>query len=202
MRIAKFALMMVFAVAGLVLLADQRTAANAGIPLEALAGNYAFTCQGTFALCLDPGTFGVADCAATTGPIIVPLTDLEVGALTRDVKGNSCGTLLDVSSSLPVGKNPPDVAPLHPAVGKTFNYDPATGMGDISFVEYSGGKCNGSTLDNSAGATETATSAAHFAASDGGKRFDLVLTSLVLFPSDTTGNFVGGFSLSCSNIRQ
>src|SRR5713226_4529784 len=116
MRIAKFALAIVFAVAGTVLLADQRTAANSGIPLEALAGNYAFTCQGTFAICLNSTTFAPADCG-TGSPLVIPLTDLEVGALMRDVKGNLCSTFLDVSSSLPVGKNPPDVAPLHPAVG-------------------------------------------------------------------------------------
>ncbi len=201
MRIAKFALTMVFAVSGLVLLADQRVAANEGIPLKALAGNYAFTCQGTFALCLDPGTFGVADCATTIGAIIVPLTDLGIGQLTRDTQGNSCSSDLDVTSSLPVAKSPPSVGAVHPAVAKTLNYDPATGTGDLSFVEYSGGKCEGSTFD-STGATETGTLAARLAASDGGKRFDLVFTSLIIFPSDTTGNFVGGFSLSCSNLRQ
>jgi hypothetical protein len=201
MRIAKFALTIVFAVAGLVLLANQRVAAKEGIPLEALAGNYAFTCQGTFALCLNPGTFGVADCATTTSPIIVPLTDLGIGQVTRDTKGNSCSSDLDVTSSLPVAKTPPSVGSVHPAVAKTLNYDPATGTGDLSFVEYSGGNCNGSAFD-STGSTETGTLAAHFAASDRGKRFDLVFTSLIIFPSDTTGNFVGGFSLSCTSLRQ
>jgi hypothetical protein len=201
MRMAKFALTMVFAVAGLVLLANQRAAADGGIPLEDLAGNYAFTCQGSFSICLDPGTFGVADCATTTGAIIVPLTDLGIGQLTRDSKGNSCGSDFDVTSSLPVAKTPPSVGVVHPAVAKTLNYDPATGTGELSLVEYSGGKCNGSRFD-SAGATETATSAAHLAASGGGKRFDLVFTSLIIFPSDTTGNFVGSFSLSCTSLRQ
>jgi hypothetical protein len=200
MRIAKFALTVVFAVVGIVLLTDQKTAANAGIPLEALAGNYAFTCQGSFSICLDPGTFGVADCATTTSPFIVPLTDLGLGQLTRDTKGNSCSNTFDVISSLPVGKAPPSVGTVHPAVAKTFNYDPATGTGDLSFVEYSSGKCDGSTFD-STGATETGTLAARLAASDAGKRFDLVFTSLIIFPSDTTGNFVGGFSLSCINLR-
>jgi hypothetical protein len=199
MRMVKFALTMVFA--GLVLLADQRAAAKEGIPLEDLAGNYAFTCQGTFAICLNPSTFAFADCATTTGAIIVPLTDLGIGQLTRDTQGNSCGSSFDVTSSLPVGKTPPSVGTVHPAVTKTLNYDPATGTGELSLVEYSGGKCNGSTFD-STGATETATSAAHLAASGGGKRFDLVFTSLIIFPSDTTGNFVGGFSLSCTSLRQ
>jgi hypothetical protein len=201
MRIAKFALMVIFVVAGLVLLANQKAAANERIPLEALAGNYAFTCQGSFAICLDPVTFSVADCAATTGAIIVPLTDLGIGQLTRDAQGNSCGSDFDVTTSLPVGKTPPSLGSVHPAVAKTLNYDPATGTGELSLVEYSGGKCNGSAFD-STGATETATSAAHLAASGGGKRFDLVFTSLVIFPSDTTGNFVGGFSLSCTSLRQ
>jgi len=201
MRAAKFALAIVLAVAELVLLADQRAAADGGIPLAALAGNYAFTCQGSFAICLDPGTFGVADCATTTSPIILPLTDLGIGQLTRDTQGNSCGSDFDVTTSLPVGKTPPSLGSVHPAVAKTLNYDPATGTGELSFVEYFGGKCNGSTFDRD-GATETATSAAHLAASGGGKRFDLVFTSLIIFPSDTTGNFVGGFSLSCTSLRQ
>ncbi len=46
MRMAKFALTTVFAVAGLFFLANQRAAADGGIPLAALAGDYAFTCQG------------------------------------------------------------------------------------------------------------------------------------------------------------
>jgi|SRR5579864_8506075 len=201
MRMAKFALTMAFAVMGLVLLANQRAAADGGIPLQELAGNYAFTCQGSFSICLDPGTFGVADCATTKGAIIVPLTDLGIGQLTRDTKGNSCGSDFDVTTSIPVGKTPPSVGVVHPAVAKTLNYDPATGTGDLSFVEYFGGKCDGSTFD-STGATEAATSAAHFAASGDGKRFDLVFTSLIIFPSDTTGNFVGSFSLSCTSLRQ
>jgi hypothetical protein len=200
MRVVKFALTIVFAVAGMVFFADQRAAAGEGIPLKALAGNYSFTCQGTFTICLNSGGTAVEDCG-TAGALVVPLTDLEVGEVTRDAKGNSCSTFLDVSSSLPVGKNPPSVTPIHPAVGKTTSYDPATGTGDISLDEYTGGKCNGSAFD-STGATKTGTSTSHFAASNGGKRFDIVLTSLILFPTDSTGNFVGGFSLSCSNLRQ
>ncbi len=201
MRMAKFALTVAFAVVGLVLLANQRAAANEGIPLEALAGNYASTCQGTFAICLNPSTFAFADCATTAGAIIVPLTDLDVGALTRDDQGNACATGLGVDVSLPVGKNPPSVSPVHPAVAKTLNYDPATGTGDISVSEYSGGKCIGSTFD-SAGAKQTTNFVFHFAASNGGKRIDMIVTSGTAFVTDTTGNFIGGFSLSCTNLRQ
>jgi hypothetical protein len=201
MRIAKFALTIAFAVAGLALLADKRAAADGGIPLEDLAGNYASTCQGTFAICLNPSTFAFADCATTAGAIIVPLTDLDVGALTRDEQGNACSIFLGVDVSLPVGKNPPSVSPVHPATAKILNYDPATGTGDISVSEYMGGKCIGSTFD-STGAKHIATFVFHIAASDGGKRVDMIVTSAIAYVTDTTGNFIGGHSLSCANLRQ
>jgi hypothetical protein len=100
-----------------------------------------------------------------------------------------------------VGKNPPSVSPIHPSVAKILNYDPATGAGDISVSEYSGGKCIGSTFD-SAGAKQTAAFVFHFAASNGGKRIDMIVTSAIAFVTGTTGNFFGGFSLSCTNLRQ
>jgi hypothetical protein len=200
MRIAKFALTMVFAVVALVLLADQRAAADEGIPLEALAGNYASTCQGTLAICLDSKTFAPANCG-TGSPVVLPLTDLDVGALTRDDQGNACATGLGVDADLPVDKTPPFVSKVHPSVAKTLNYDPATGTGDISVSEYSGGKCFGSTFD-STGAKQTAAFVFHFAASNGGKRIDMIVTSAVAFVTGTTGNFFGGFSLACTNLRQ
>jgi hypothetical protein len=200
MRIAKFALTMAFAVAGLLLLADRRAAADEGIPLKALAGNYSNTCQGTFAVCLDSTTHAPTDCA-TGSPIVVPLTELEVGALTRDVEGNSCDTQFGVAANLPPDKTPPLLGPATPFVAKTLNYDPTTGTGDISATEYNGGKCIGSTFD-STGATEKADFKYHFAASNGGKRVDMIATSANLFVTDTTGNFIGAFSVSCTNLRQ
>src|SRR5260370_4208124 len=184
MRMAKFALTTVVAGAGLFFLANRRAAVDGGIPLENLAGNYAFTCQGSFSICLDPGTFGVADCATTTGAIIVPLTDLGIGQLTRDTKGNSCGNDFDVTTSFPVAKTPPSPGSVHPVVAKTLNYDPATGTGELSFAEYFGGKCNGSTFERT-GATEGASSAAPFVASRGGQRFVLGLSHLIILPSST-----------------
>jgi hypothetical protein len=86
-------------------------------------------------------------------------------------------------------------------MAKILNYDPATGTGDISASEYSGGKCIGSTFD-STGAKQTAAFVFHFAASNGGKRIDMIVTSAVAFVTGTTGNFFGGFSLSCTNLRQ
>ncbi len=71
----------------------------------------------------------------------------------------------------------------------------------MSLTTYSGGRCNGATFD-SGGATEIATATAHFAASNGGKRIDLIITSLVGFVTDTTGNVFGDFSLSGTLLKQ
>jgi len=204
MRVIKFALTMVFAVAGLVFFADQRAEAGEGIPLKALAGNYSFTTPGSYSICLDPKTFAGVDCATFSGPLVVPFTYVAVGALTRDNKGNSCGTWTEVSS-VPVGNTlpltPPIVGMGTHAVGKISAYDPTTGTGDINFTNYQGGKCNGSAFD-STGATETQTNASHFAASNGGKRMDLVFTSAIAFVTGTTGNVIGDFSFSSIFLKQ
>ncbi len=132
---------------------------------------------------------------------MVRLTDLDVGSLTRDDQGNACSTFIGVDADLPVDKTPPLVSPVHPATAKTLNYDPATGTGDISVSEYMGGKCIGSSFD-STNAKHTATFVFHIAASNGGKRIDMIVTSATAFVTGTTGNFIGDFSLSCANLRQ
>ena len=204
MRIAKFALTMVFAVAGLVLLANRRAPADEGISLKDLAGVYSFTTAGSYSVCLDLSKTppAVEDCS-TKGAFALPQTYLAVGALTRDDNGNSCGTWTQVSSSLPVDNTPPLVGTEQRAVGKISTYDPATGTGDISFTNYSGGNCNGSTFDNT-GATQTATDAAHFAVSNGGKRIDLVFTSTIVFlvPGTPGTDIIGDFSFSSIALKQ
>ena len=199
MRIAKFALTIGFAVAGLVLLANQRAAADGGIPLEDLAGNYTTTCQGSLALCFDSTTHAPTNCG-TGSPVVLAFSALKIKALTLDAKGTACATFIETDASLPVGKNPPAVSPVRTEAITIPSYDPATGMGDFNGTQYSGGKCNGSTFDSN-GATAIVTSTEHFVASDGGKRIDTVLTSLVL-PVMGSGNAVGGFSVSCINLRQ
>jgi hypothetical protein len=106
MRIAKFGLTMVFAVAGLLLLADHRAAADGGIPLEDLAGNYSTTCQGSLALCLDSTTHVPTNCG-TGSPIVLAFSALKIKALTRDAKGTACATFIETDASLPLSKNPP-----------------------------------------------------------------------------------------------
>jgi hypothetical protein len=203
MRMAKFALAIVFAAAGLFFLPDQKAAAGEGISVEDLAGVYSFTDSGSYSVCLDLSKKppAVEDCG-TKGAFALPQTYLAVGALTRDDNGNSCGAWTAVNSSLPVDNTPPLVAVLGHAVGKISNYDPETGTGDFSLTGYRGGKCNGSTFD-STGATETETDTAHFAASNGGKRIDLVLTSSMAFvPGGMTGNIIGDFSFSETQLTQ
>jgi hypothetical protein len=204
MRIAKFALTIVFAVAGLALLADQRAAADGGISLGDLAGVYSFTTPGSYSVCLDLSKTppAVEDCG-TKGAFALPQTYLAVGALTRDANGNSCGAWTEVSSSLPVDNTPPLVGLVHHAVGKISTYDPETGTGDFTFTGYQGGKCNGSTFD-STGATESDTNAAHFAVSNGGKRIDLVFTSAIVFavPGTPGTDIIGDFSLSSIQLKQ
>jgi hypothetical protein len=201
MRRAKFALTIVFAFVGLVFCAGQRAAANEGIPLSALAGNYSLTTQGSYSICLNPGGFAGVNCATFSGPLVLPQNYLLVGEVARDENGNSCSTFTEVSSSLPVDNTPPFVDTAR-AVGKIdpATYDPATGTGIIKFTIYSGGKCNGSTFDNTG--IQTGTTVAHFAASNGGKRIDLVYTSIIHFVMGTTGNIVGDFSLSGPMLKQ
>jgi hypothetical protein len=139
MRVINFALTIVFAVAGLVFLANQKAAANEGISLNALAGNYSLTDQGSFSICLDPKTFAGVDCATFSGPLVVPLLYVDAGELTRDNNGNSCSTLTEVSSvpasnTLPI--TPPIVNAIAHAIGKISNYDTATGTDDINFTMY------------------------------------------------------------------
>ena len=200
MRMAKLALTMVFAVVVLVVLANQRAAADGGILLEDLAGNYATTCQGSLALCLDSTTFAPTNCG-TGSPVVLAFSVQQIRALTRDAKGTACATYIETDASLPVGKNAPHIGQVLAEVITISSYDPATGMGDFNDTEYSGGKCNGSTFDSN-GATATVTLTEHFVASDGGKRIDTVFTSIVLPPVMGLGNAIGGFSLSCTSLRQ
>jgi len=200
-------ILMVIAGFGLVMgLGFRRAAAHEhggqGSSLKTLAGNYSFTTQGSYSLCLDTSKTppAVEDCG-TTGALVLPQTYLAVGEATRDDNGNSCSTWTEVNSSLPVDNTPPLVQVGRHAVGKPGIYDSATGTGEISFTAYSGGKCNGSTFDIT-GATETGTTDAHFVASSGGKRIDFLYTSLTGFVTDTTGNIFGDFSLSGPALKQ
>jgi hypothetical protein len=122
-------------------------------------------------------------------------TSLTTGKNTSDKNGNFCATYSQVLSNLPLDASPPQVGPFNVA-GKTTNYDPASGTGDLPFTTYIGGKCSGAVFDNT-GATVAAMGSVHFVASGNGKRIDGVFTSL----TDSVGG-IGDFSATLLNFRQ
>jgi len=168
---------------------------NEGIALEDLAGQFSSTGQGTIYACVSTtAPFPPAKCGSN-GSVAVPTTILQIGVAARDEDGNSCSTVTQVFSNLPLDVTPPLVLQAI-NVNKTVSYDPATGTGDLSGTGYSGGKCVGAAFD-STGATATINFTSHFAASGGGKRVDLVTTSL----TNPVGS-IGDFSISATQFRQ
>jgi hypothetical protein len=174
-------------------IAGKGESGGGGIPLP--AGQFSSTLQGSFAICLNPTTFALESCS-TSGVLAIPLSLLDNGAVTGDAAGNSCTTFTEVDSDLPVDASPPSVTANEHSVGTLLNYDSTTGTGDASFTGYTGGTCNGATFD-STGATEVSSGTFHFVVSEGGNRFDDVITKL----TNGTGS-IGDFSLSGAALRQ
>jgi len=168
-----------------------------GIPLKVLAGKYADTLHGSFALCLDPkNNFAEVSCASVKA-VVFPQTTIDVGNETDDKKGNSCETYTETDTDLPPDLRPPFVAVLY-AASKVTSYDPATGAGDATFTSYLSGKCVGSTFVGSTNVTNVnATGTYHFVASDRGNRVDAVTTKI----TDPIGG-VGDFFFSSTGLRQ
>ena len=165
-----------------------------GVKLSDLSGTFTLRGSGSFAVCLNPATFGTEGCT-TKGVLIYPLTIVGTSVLNRDSKGNTCETGTDVTAALP-----PNAQPSSPgtsiSVGKLTDYDPTTGEGDYALTNYSGGKCNGSSFD-SRGATKTATDTVHIQATSA-YRVDIILTSYTAIPL----NFIESFILSGYELRQ
>ena len=134
------------------------------------------------------------DCT-TSGVAVVPSNLLETGAGSIDSAGNSCFTVTDADSALPVNDIHPLVFLYH-TVGKVVSYDSTTGIGDLSFTAYSGGQCHGPTFDPT-GATKNASGTNHFVVTAGGSRIDLVTTSV-----NTPSNAIASFSTSGTLLMQ
>jgi hypothetical protein len=168
-----------------------------GIPLKALAGNGADTLHGSYALCLDPtSNFAEISCASTKAQVF-PQTTEQVGNDTTDKKGNRCETYTETDTDLPPDLSPPMVAVLF-LPSKVTSYDPATGAGDATFTSYLSGKCVGATFMGSTSVTNVnSTGTFHFVASNGGKRVDLIATSV----TDPVGG-VGDFYFVGTGLRQ
>jgi hypothetical protein len=82
------------------------------------------------------------------------------------------------------------------AVFKTTSSNPATGTSDGTFINYSGGECDGPEFEK-AGATEVSRGTFHSVASENGNRIDTVVTSL----TDSAGD-IGPFSLTGFGLNQ
>ena len=189
-------MMIVVAIFALVISQELRAVAATGdgANIPPPEGGYAATAQGSFAVCVDPDTFAQESCT-TAGAVALPINYLAAGELTFDYKGNACGTFNQDGSDIPVGASPSQVS-TSTNVGKLLDYDPATGIGDLSFTAYSGGKCEGAAFDGT-DATIASTGTGHFVVSGGGNRVDGIFTSL----TGPSGGF-GGFSLSFVYLKQ
>jgi hypothetical protein len=176
-------------------IASQRAIAGEehGIPLP--RGGYSLNGQGSLAVCLDPNTFNFESCS-TSGALVIPQSAPINGVETFDHQGNSCAAVTEVDTNLPVDASAPVVTPNEHIVIKVLNYDSATGTGDRHFTAYIGGTCDGATFDG-ADATQISSGSEHFVVSDGGKRIDYLVTKVT-----TATDFLGGFSLSGTNLRQ
>ena len=163
---------------------DGSKAIEGSIPFP--AGQFSFTSQGSFAICLDPSTFAEEPCT-TGGALVLPLAVLDNGASVFDKSGNSCTTYTQVNTDLPVDASPPSVTANIHLAGKPLDYDSSTGTGDNSITGYTGGSCNGATFDGS-GATEIYSATAHFVVSEGGNRLDSIITALTN-PANSIGAF-------------
>jgi hypothetical protein len=152
---------MFFGALAIGLAASSQVMAGGSIPLP--SGNFSVTVNGSESNCTSPTS-------------CIQLNIIEAGATVRDSAGNGCGTHTAVVAFSPPVQGPPIVVPVT-HVFKVTSYAPATGIGDQSLTEYSGGKCNGAIFDN-AGATLSVTGTLHFVVSEGGKRIDNVVTSL------------------------
>jgi hypothetical protein len=148
--------------------------AFADASLAALQGSYSETGQGSFSGCLLPPTYNEVPCSAS-GALPFPLTSAETGQVTVGQSGSACSTLTAVAANLPPGAPPPLVAVVHEVLTVT-NYDATTETGDISSKAYLGGKCNGDAFDPT-GATLYNSFTYHFAVTENGKRWDLVVTN-------------------------
>jgi hypothetical protein len=163
-----------------------------GIPLSKLTGKYATISQGSVTVCFKPD-FSATEACSTAGAVTAVGNSVVVGQSTGD-KASNCATAT-TTFSFP-GDPTPTTGSVQVTVLKLISYDPATGSGDDSFTNYTGGKCVGSKFD-STGATVLNSGTEHIVASNGGKRIDGMITTL----TDPVGD-IGAFNISGFALRQ
>ena len=143
--------------------------------------------------CFVPDFSDFENCSIA-GSVATPANIGLVGQGTRDNKGNICETFT-ATVGFPLSAFPPIVVSEQEIFTK-ITYDPATGSGDASFTNYTGGKCTGSKFI-STGATVVDTGTIHFVFSGNGNREDYILTTLV----NPQGSY-GAFNLVGFRLKQ
>jgi hypothetical protein len=188
--------MRVVSISGFVLLAIllvPHFSGAAGPSLSALQGSYSETGQGSFAACLL--STGVEVPCTTSGASAHAFGLAETGQVSIGPSGSACTTITAVGSDLPPDAFPPLMVVVHEVLTVT-GYDPITGTGDIASKAYTGGHCNGVSFD-STGATLYNSFKYHFAVTDKGNRWDLIVTSW----TDPEGG-IGSFLVTDTLLRQ
>ena len=158
-----------------VMVGGQRATAGGSGNTPLPTGKFSTNVTGSFAICVDPKTFANEPCS-NTGVLAVPYSFTATGDTTRDKTGG-CHTRTHVVTPLPPSALPPIVDSKDHISFKITDYDPTTGLGDLSFIGYDGGQCIGATFDRT-GATVTTSGTEHFAVSQSGTRIDAIVTSL------------------------
>jgi hypothetical protein len=169
------------------------------IPLSSLAGSFAGEGNSKVGICFNEDFTAVQSCSRTLQSQIVPFVEHSKSHGTVNAKGDSCAEVVEISAPLPPARQPAAVNH-YIAVGVTTFYNPATGSGDVSYKFYrrlGNVTCNGATFVNTANAPVSFTETAHFAVSENGNRFDLVvLTFHTISPVDFVSGLVAhGFAL-------
>jgi hypothetical protein len=148
--------------------------AFADASLATLQGSYSVTGQASFSVCLLPPSYSEVPCS-TSGALPSAFTYAGTGQVTVGPSGAACSNSTVVASSLPPAAPPPLVAVVREFLTVT-DYDATTETGDLSSKAYLGGKCNGDAFDPT-GATLYNSFTYHFAVTENGKRWDLVVTN-------------------------
>jgi hypothetical protein len=162
------------------------------VPLASLAGHYVGSANLQFGLCFNPKYTATEPCS-TKGAVTAQLNAVVLAQGVSDTKGNGCGSFSGTETFLSGSTSPIVFGGI--TVSTTLDYNPATGVGDSSFTNYSAGSCIGSVYSTSKGAVVTGTGTLHFVVSSGGNRIDNIATSETN-PQHNIGSFAGsGFSL-------
>lgn len=190
-------LMLLVTFGAFVMVGGQRATAGTSGNTPLPTGQFSSRITGTLAICVNPKTFANEPCS-TTGALAVPFGVTGTGYTTRDKTGG-CHTRTQMFSSQPPGAMAPTIDSKLHIPFKITNYDPTTGVGDLSYIGYDGGKCVGGSSFDSKGAIEIFTGTEHFAVSQNGKRIDGIITSLI----GATNSFqYGSFILNQVDLKE